>query len=88
MIVRVSALYPLTVRGEAVVPLDPAARLSLRWPRWYPPDAPDRQSDAQTLATLTANGLLSRQTATASIADVYDIEDVAAEISRIAQVTA
>jgi hypothetical protein len=83
MIVRVSALYPLTVRGEIVAPLDPAARISLRWPRWYPPDAPDRQCDAKTLTTLTDGGLLSRETAVKSISDVYDIDDVAAELARI-----
>jgi hypothetical protein len=84
MIVRASALYPLTVRGEAVAPLEPAARLSLRWPRWYPPDAADRQSDSVTLATLTQAGLMSRETAVKSISDVYDVDDVAAELARIA----
>jgi hypothetical protein len=85
MIVRASEIYPLTVRGEAVAPLDAGARLSLRWPRWYPPDAPDRASDAKTLTTLADGGLLSRETATKSISDVYDIDDVAAELSRIAR---
>ena len=83
MLVRVSALYPLRVRGEAVAPLDAGARLSLHWPPWYPADAVERQSDAGTLATLTAGGLLSRETAVKSLADSYDIEDVAAELARI-----
>jgi hypothetical protein len=84
MVVRVSALYPLTVRGEAVAPLDAAAPIALRWPNWYPPDAPDRQSDAATLAALTRGGLISRETAVKSIADVYGIDDVKAELARIA----
>jgi hypothetical protein len=83
MVVRASDIYPLTVRGAAVPPLDARARITLRWPRWYPPDAADRQSDAATLATLTEGGLLSRETAVKSVADVYDIEDVAAELTRI-----
>lgn len=83
MIVRASDIYPLTVRGVAVAPLDAGARISLRWPRWYPPDAPDRQSDAATLTALTESGLLSHETAVKSIADVYDVEDVAAELARI-----
>ena len=83
MLVRVSALYPLRVRGETVAPLDAAARLSLHWPPWYPADAVERQNDAATLATLTAGGLLSRETAVKSLADSYDIEDVAAELARI-----
>lgn len=85
MIVRASAIYPLTVRGVALEPLPSDARISLRWPRWYPPDAEDRQRDAATLQTLTASGQLSRETAVKSIADVYDIEDVAAELALIAR---
>jgi hypothetical protein len=83
MIVRASALYPLQVRGEATDPLDATAALSLRWPRWYPPDAPDRMSDATTLTTLVQGGLLSRETAVKSISDVYDIDDLPAELARI-----
>lgn len=85
MVVRASGIYPLLVRGEPVAPLDAGARISLRWPRWYPPDAEDRARDATTLQTLSAAGLLSRDTAVKSIADVYDIEDVSAELARIAQ---
>jgi len=85
MVVRASELYPLTVRGAAVAPLDAGARISLRWPNWYPPDAEDRARDAATLQTLTAADLLSRDTAVKSIADVYDIEDVSAELARIAR---
>jgi hypothetical protein len=73
----------LSVRGEAVAPLDAGARITLRWPRWYPPDAEDRQRDALTLKTLADAGQISRETAVMSIADVYDIEDVAAELARI-----
>jgi hypothetical protein len=85
MVVRVSAIYPLVVRGDVAAPLDASAPLSLRWPNWYPPDAPDRQSDAATLTALTAGGLLSQETAVKSLADVYGIDDVAAELSRIAR---
>jgi hypothetical protein len=85
MIVRASDLYPLTVRGQPVAALDASARVSLRWPRWYPPDAEDRQRDALTLKTLADSGQLSRETAVKSIADVYDIEDVPAELARIAK---
>jgi hypothetical protein len=83
MVVRASEIYPLSVRGEAVAPLDAGARITLRWPRWYPPDAEDRQRDALTLKTLADAGQISRETAVMSIADVYDIEDVAAELARI-----
>lgn len=85
MIVRASAVYPLQVRGAAIEPLAAGARISLRWPRWYPPDAEDRARDAATLKTLTEAGQLSRETAVKSIADVYDIEDVAAELALIAK---
>ena len=64
--------------------MDPATRLSLKWPRWYAPTADDRQKDAQTLSALAQAGQISRETAVKSIADTYDIEDVPAELARIA----
>lgn len=88
MIVKASAIYSLNVKGATLDPLDATVRINLRWPRWYPPDAPDRQSDATTLTTLVDGGLLSRETAVKSIADVYDVDNVAAELSRIANTKA
>jgi hypothetical protein len=84
MILRAAQRYPLTVMGQPTPTLDPAARLSLKWPRWYAPTADDRQKDALTLSTLAAAGQISRETAVKSIADTYDIADVADELARIA----
>jgi hypothetical protein len=83
MVLRAAQLYPLTVMGRQVSGIDPTARLSLKWPRWYPQTADDRQKDAQTLSTLAAAGQISQQTAVKAIADTYDIEDVAVELARI-----
>jgi hypothetical protein len=83
MMLRASQVYPLEVQGQPIGRLDAQARLSLKWPRWYPSTADDRQKDAQTLATLAAAGQISRETAVKSIADTYDIEDVPAELARI-----
>ena len=83
MVLRASNTYRLKVYGNEIPALDPAARLTLKWPRWYPPNAEDRQKDAQTLSTLAAAGQISKETAVKSIADVYDIEDVPAELARI-----
>ena len=69
------------VVGDEVKAL--TARLRLKWPRWYAPDAADRAADAQTLATLTTAHLLSPETALRSIADVYAVPDIAAERARI-----
>jgi hypothetical protein len=84
MVVRASAIMPLRVFGEPVAPIPPSVRLGLIWPRWYAPTAEDRGRDALTLRTLADASLISRETAVKSIADVYDIEDVHAEIGRIA----
>ncbi len=83
MVVQASQIYPLTVAGEKVGKLNKKTKLSLRWPRWYAPTADDRQKDAHTLQSLTANGLLSRETALHILADTWDIGDVAAERQRI-----
>jgi len=84
MILRASHQFKLRVQGREVEGLDANARLSLTWPRWFAQTAQDRQADAVTLATLAKSQQISRETAIKSIADTYDIEDVAAEIDRIA----
>jgi hypothetical protein len=54
------------------------------WPRWYPQTSLEMQQDAATLVQLSSAGLLSRETAVASIANLYGVADVAAELARIA----
>ena len=61
MILRATQVYPLNVMGAQQFGLDPTVRLSLKWPRWYAPTADDRQKDAQTVSTLAAAGLISRE---------------------------
>ncbi len=80
MIVRASQRYTLRVAGENIPPMDPSIALSLKWPRWYPTSAADRQLDATTLESLMSSGLISRASAVKAIADTYDIDNVAAEL--------
>lgn len=84
MVLRASQVYPLRVMGRDLPAMDPTIRLSLNWPRWYPITAEDRQKDAQTLSTLASSGQISRETAVKTIADTYNIDDVPAELTRIA----
>lgn len=83
MVLRARARYPIRVLGTPLPELDEAAPVSLAWPRWYAPNAEDRERDARTLATLAQSGQISRETAVRSLAAAYDIEDVAAELARI-----
>jgi len=84
MVLHAATLYPLRVMGQPAPHVEPNVRLTLKWPRWYPLTADDRQKDAQTLATLISSGLISRDTAAKAIADTYDVDDVSAELARIA----
>lgn len=84
MIVKAGQKFKLTDKhGRPIPPMNPAAEVTLNWPRWYAPTATDRQSDATTLKTLRDSGLISRETAIANVADDYDIEDVAKEVDQI-----
>jgi hypothetical protein len=83
MITLASNRYALQVTGGAVAPIPVTTRWSLKWPRWQMPGAEDRERDARTLGQLAAAGQISRLTAVKSIADVYDIPDVTAEMQRI-----
>jgi hypothetical protein len=76
LIVRASQIYTIVVLGEPIGTLDPSASLSLKWPRWYPTTADDRQKDVQSLVSLVTNGCISRETALKAIASCYDIEHV------------
>jgi hypothetical protein len=84
MVLRASQTYQLRAMGREIPALDPTTRLWLNWPRWYPTTADDRQKDAQTLSTLAKAGGISRETAVKAIAGTYDIDDVPAELARIA----
>ncbi len=83
MVVRASGRYPLRVLGQPIEPIPETVRFGLIWPRWYAPTSEDRGRDAQTLRTLRETGLISQETAVKTLADVYDIEDVHAELARI-----
>jgi hypothetical protein len=82
MIVRASQRYVLRTKSGPLPAMDPAASLSLKWPRWYPTSATDRQLDAETLSTLMTSGLISRSSALKAIADTYDIDDTTAELAQ------
>ncbi|MBU6448038.1 MAG: phage portal protein [Rhodospirillales bacterium] len=83
MVMRASQIFPLTVRGEAVPPLDMSQRLSLRWPRWYPLSADDRLKEAQAVAALVNAGQMSREAGVKATAAMNDIGDVEAELNAI-----
>jgi len=74
LIACASQTYRLVVLGEEAAAIDPGVSLSLKWPRWYPSSADDRQKDAQSLTALVAAGCISRETVLKAIASSYDIE--------------
>jgi hypothetical protein len=74
LIARASQVYTLVVFGEEIGSLASDAMLSLKWPRWYPTTADDRQKDVQSLTSLVTAGCISRATALKAIASCYDIE--------------
>jgi hypothetical protein len=76
--------FPLTLEGKPQDKVKADEPITLQWPRWYEPTATDRQANATTLQLHAEAGHLSRETAVRSIAADYDIEDVDAEIARIA----
>jgi hypothetical protein len=76
LIVRASQMYRLVVFDEEIGPLNSSAILSLKWPRWYPTTADDRQKDVQSLISLITAGCISRETGLKAIAACYDMEHV------------
>ena len=84
MVCRASASSPngLLIGGQYQAHLS-AESLGLRWPDWFSPSFADRQAQANTLATLVGAGILSRETATATVSAIYDVDDADAERRRI-----
>jgi len=71
MIIRASARYKLRVSQGSIPAMDQTVGLSLKWPRWYPASATDRQLDASTLVTLMNSGLISRPTAVKALSLIH-----------------
>ena len=74
LIIRASQVYRIITCGRELGILDNGAFLSLKWPRWYPTTADDRQKDVQSLIALVTAGCINRETALRAIANCYDIE--------------
>jgi len=85
MVVKASQVFPLTVFGAKLPPLDGTQRLKLRWPRWYPLSADDRLKEAQAISTLVNARQISKETALKNIAAAHGITDVEAELNAIEQ---
>jgi len=85
MVVQASQRIQLKVFGEDVGVLNPAARISLRWPRWYPLSADDRMKEAQAISLLANAGQISREAGVKALATANGIADVAAELDAIDQ---
>lgn len=69
--------------GKGTLPKPAKARISLKWPPWYPVTAADTANEATAIATLREAGVLSRETAVRHIAPRFDIEDPMQEVERI-----
>ena len=83
MVVRASTQYTIRTSTSELPPMNAAAPLSLKWPRWFPASASDRQLDASTLVTLVDAGLISRSSAMKAIAGTYDLNNVNVELSQV-----
>ncbi len=84
MVVRASALYPLVLRdGERAGAMKRGAKLTLRWPSYFPPTQIDLQNEATTLGLLRQGGHMSQETAVRRTAASWDINDVDTELAAI-----
>lgn len=80
MLIKVHSKIPLKLKtGKTIAEIPSGSLVTLRWPAWYAPTLLDMDARANTLVTLTTNGLMSRETAIKVLSDEYDIEDVDAE---------
>lgn len=57
--------------------------MELDWPHWYVQTPQDDVQEAQTLLTLTTGNIITRETATKTVADQYKIMDIKKELREI-----
>lgn len=83
MIVAAANKMPLVLRDGTKVGKLATTAVTLKWPPWFDPTETDKQAQAGSLSTLRTAGLMSRETSVTSLAPIYDIEDVQAELAKI-----
>ncbi len=84
MTLKAHKKLPLTIGGKVAPAAPENVQIALKWPKWHAPTSTDLRDQATTLTALAGSGLISEETAVTTIADDYDIEDVPAELSKIA----
>ena len=84
MVVRIGQKTPLIVAGKTIPRFPPNVALSLRWPSWFSASETDKQTMASAIVALRNGGLMSRDMAVKVLSQVYDNEDVAGELLKIA----
>ncbi len=84
MVISASHTYQLKIFGAPIAPLPEQTRLSLKWGPWFSLTLADKVQQAQAVATAVAAGIMSKETAVKELASIYDVEDVALELQRIA----
>ncbi len=84
MIVKASNKVPLKdLQGLDVPKMNAKEKIGLRWPAWYPPTFADSNTQALTLQVLRESNLIAIETAVKSIANTYDVPDIAVELAAI-----
>jgi hypothetical protein len=74
--------------GQRIEPIATDKPFALKWPAWYSPTWSDKLNEANALTALTQGNMLSKETATASLIEQYDVEDLPEELARIAKESA
>jgi hypothetical protein len=74
--------------GQKIPPIATDKPFALKWPAWYSPTWSDKLNEANALTALTQGNMLSKETATASLIEQYDVEDLPEELARIAKESA
>jgi hypothetical protein len=74
--------------GQKIAPIATDKPFALKWPAWYSPTWSDKLNEANALTALTQGNMLSKETATASLIEQYDVEDLPEELARIAKESA
>lgn len=83
MIIRATETYPIQIGKNKYKNVEMPKDLNLIWPPYFLPTSLEKQADANTLATLKENGLISTETAVNNLATNYDVIEADDELNKI-----
>jgi hypothetical protein len=83
MVIAASQVYKLNIKGKTYFKIPQNQDIVLKWPPFFQATAHDKSQMVNAVVAAVTGGVMSKETAIKSLASVYDVEDITAELNQI-----